>query len=85
MAAYVNGLVLSFDRGAWPQEARRYMSDHLLVASANLETCIKLLTAQLRAERFFYGHVQSVLKSGHITAILRRLERLRSARLTKAG
>jgi len=67
------------------REARRYMSDHLLVASANLETCIKPLTAQLPAERFCDGHLQSVLKSGHITAILRRLERLKGARLTKAG
>ncbi len=74
LACYESGLVLSFDWGAWSHEARRYMSDHLLVGSANLGTCAKLLTAHLRAERFCDGHLQEVLRSGHITAILRRLK-----------
>jgi len=71
---FENGLVLSFDWGAWSHEARRYMNDHLLVASADLETCVKLLTAHLRAERFCDGHLEGVLRSGHITAVLRRLK-----------
>jgi hypothetical protein len=74
LACYEGGLVLSFDWGAWADEVRRYMRDPLLVASASLVTCIKLLTAHLRAERFCDGHLQNVLRSGHVVAILQRLQ-----------
>jgi O-acetyl-ADP-ribose deacetylase len=75
-ACYENGMVLSFDWGAWSDEARRYMSSPQLVMSASLDTCMKLLTTHLRAERFCDGHLEGVLRSGHITAILRRLQHL---------
>jgi hypothetical protein len=75
-ACYENGMVLSFDWGAWSRQAHRYMRDPPLVMSAKLNTCMKLLTAHLRAERFCDGHLQEVLESGHITAILRRLQHL---------
>jgi hypothetical protein len=62
------------------------MSDPALVATARLSTCIKLITASLRYERFCDGHMEDVIKSGHIVAILRRLKQLADARLktTKA-
>jgi hypothetical protein len=75
-ACYVNNFVQSFDWGAWAREVRRYMRDPTLVRSARLTTCIKLITAHLRAERFCEGHLQGVLKSGHMIAILRRLSQL---------
>jgi O-acetyl-ADP-ribose deacetylase len=77
-ACYENGMVLSFDWGAWSDEARRYMKDPQLVMSASLDTCLKLITTHLRAERFCDGHLEEVLRSGHITVILRRLQQLRS-------
>jgi hypothetical protein len=70
---YENGMVFSFNWGAWSDEAHRYMKDPQLIMSAGLKTCMKLLTTHLRAERFCYGHLEGVLRSGHITAILRRL------------
>jgi uncharacterized protein DUF6508 len=81
-----HGLVQPFDWPAWTRQGRRYMSDPSLVASARLTTCIKLITASLRYERFCDGHLEEVIKSGHIAAVLRRLEQLASARLenTKA-
>jgi hypothetical protein len=72
-ACYENGMVLSFDWGAWSEEAHRHMRDPRLVMSASLNTCMKLLTTHLRAERFCDGHLAEVLRSGHINAILRRL------------
>jgi hypothetical protein len=76
-ACYENGFVQpSFDWPAWAREARRYMADPALVASARLETCIKLITAHLRNERFCDGHLHSVFESGHLTTILRRLNQL---------
>jgi hypothetical protein len=80
-ACYDHGLVQPFDWPAWAREGRRYMSDLSLVASAKLTTCIKLITASLRYERFCDGHLGEVIKSGHIAAILRRLEKLADARL----
>jgi O-acetyl-ADP-ribose deacetylase len=78
---YENGMVLSFDWGAWSDEAHRYMSVPQLVTSASLNTCMKLLTTHLRAERFCDGHLEGVLRSGHITAILRRLQQFRRRHL----
>ena len=72
-----NGFVQSFEWGAWSDEAHLYMSNPSLVSSADLDTCIKLITTHLRAERFSEGHLEEVLRSGHITAILRRLRDLR--------
>lgn len=85
-ACYDNGLVRPFDWPARARKGRRYMSDPSLVASARLTTCIKLITASLRYERFCDGHLGEVIKSGHIAAILRRLKKLADARLetTKA-
>lgn len=74
-ACYENAFVQSsFDWVGWASEGRRYMKDPVLVGSARLATCIKLVTAHLRAERFCDGHLEDVLRSGHITAILRRLQ-----------
>ena len=73
-ACYENGMVLSFDWEAWSEEARRYMGDPQLVMAAGLNTCMKLLTTHLRAERFCDGHLEGVLRSGHIIAILRRFQ-----------
>jgi hypothetical protein len=77
-ACYDHGLVQPFDWPAWTRQGRRYMSDPSVVASARLATCIKLITASLRYERFCDGHLGEVIKSGHIAAILRRLEKLAS-------
>jgi Family of unknown function (DUF6508) len=82
-ACYENGMVLSFDWGAWSRQAHRYMRDPPLVMSAKLNTCMKLLTAHLRAERFCDGHLQEVLESGHITSILRRLKSIADARVNR--
>jgi hypothetical protein len=37
--------------------------------------------ASVRYQRFCDGHIGEVIKSGHITAILRRLKQLADARL----
>ena len=75
-ACYENGFVQPFNWPAWAREARRYMADPELVASARLLTCIKLITGHLRYERFCDGHLHSVFESGHLIAILRRLQQL---------
>ena len=83
-ACYENEFIQKFDWPAWAPTVRRYMRNPELIASARLSTCVKLITAHIRCERFCDGHLQDVLVSGHITAILRRLEQLASARLEDA-
>lgn len=80
-ACYESGFIQSFDWPAWGREARRYMENPALLGSAKLATCIKLITTHIRYERFCDGHLHSVFESGHLTAILRRLEQLANAHL----
>ena len=75
-ACYENEFVQSYDWTAWGRKARQYMADPSLVASARISTLVKLLTAHIRCERFCDGHLHSQFESGHLTAILRRLEEL---------
>jgi hypothetical protein len=84
-ACYDNEFVQSFDWVAWSDEAQRYLDDSSLISSADLATCIKLITTHLRKERFSEGHLEAMLRSGHIVAILRRLRQLAEGASTPSG
>lgn len=73
---YKNRWIIDFDWPSWGDEARRYEHEEIL-ATADLETIRKLLTGHVRNDRFCEGHLLSVLESGLITAILRRLRVIR--------
>lgn len=74
---YAQDIVIRFDWPSWKESAQRYMEDPQAVDTSDLLTLRKLLTTHVRADRFVEGHLASVLESGHITAILRRLRRIR--------
>ena len=76
-ALYKQQIVIRFNWPDWKKEAQRYVSDPEALAGADLLTLRKLLTTHLRADRFIGGHLVSMLESGHIAAILRRLQSLR--------
>jgi hypothetical protein len=80
-ALYAHGFVRDYDWPAWQSQAMRYYSDPVIVQKATLRTCIKLLTLHARHEHFVDGHFGSMVRAGHITAILFRLSRLRRARI----
>jgi len=84
-ACYENGFIHSFNWGAWTFKARQYFDDPAPVMDAGLLTCVKLVTAHIRAERFCDGHLQDAFNSGQLIAILRRLKQLslRRARFSK--
>ena len=71
------GIIISFDWTSWREEAERCQTDAKALETADLLTLRRLLTVHVRAERFAEGHLASVFESGHITAILRRLEQIR--------
>jgi len=79
-ACYENGFVQPFGWTEWQREALRYMNSPAVVAAARLATCIKLITAHIRCERFGDGHLQEVFESGHLTAVLRRLKQLTTSK-----
>ena len=75
-ALYDHGFVQNFDWPGW-EEAQAYVERPELLASADLETCIKLLTTHVRKERFCDGHLAEMITTGHLLAVLHRLEELR--------
>jgi hypothetical protein len=74
---YEQGFVIYLDWTSWREHAERYQSDSASLAEADLLTLRKLLTVHVRADRFVEGHLAGVFASGHIAAILRRLEQVR--------
>jgi hypothetical protein len=60
----------------WRDEAMRFVEDARALKDADELTLRRLLTAHARAERFSEGHFIEMFRSGHITAILRRLKEL---------
>jgi uncharacterized protein DUF6508 len=70
------GVIYGFDWPAWQREAERYMREPSVLARARLPTLRKLLTLHARKDRFCEGHFAAVLESGHIIAILKRVETL---------
>ena len=75
-ALYDHGFVQNFDWPGW-EEAQAYVERPELLASADLETCIKLLSTHVRKERFCDGHLAEMITTGHLLAVLHRLEELR--------
>lgn len=76
-ALYAGGFVVSFDWPGWQQQAKEYVDNPHSLASANLKTLQKLLTTHVRKERFASGHLASILRNGHLAAILNRLAQIR--------
>ena len=74
-----NHFVQPFDWVHWQSTADTFHRDPNLLAQASLETCIELITLHVRKDRFCGGHFGAMVRSGHITAILRRLSELRAS------
>ncbi len=76
---YENNFVQSFDWGEWQEEGTRLYQHPELLAGADLETCVKILTLHARKDRFCGGHLGEMVRCGHILAVLRRIQELRPA------
>lgn len=69
--------VYEFDWTEWQPVAERYAKNDGLLADAGLGTIRKILTTHVRREHFEDGHLAGVVRSGHVAAVLRRLQALR--------
>lgn len=75
-AFYENNFVQPYDWPHWQADAERLIADPTRLANVSLETCTKLITLHVRGDRFCGGHFGAMVRTGHILAILRRLEKL---------
>ena len=75
-AIRASGLIQDFDWMSWDAEGRRYYEDPALLKTADLDIVKKLLTLHLSIDQAVTGHLAGVCSSGHLPAVLRRLEDL---------
>lgn len=73
---YHVGFVVQFDWSGWEPEAFRYYRDPSLLETADCAALRRLLTFHVRKNVLCEGHLASMLREGHIQAILRRLAAL---------
>ncbi len=74
---YEEGFIIDFDWPNWQDKAEQFYSNPKLLKTADLDILQKLLTTHIRKDRLCEGHLDCVLKDGHITAILRQLKEIR--------
>ena len=65
-----------FNWGDWQDEAQTWL-DPARVAMADVRTIQQLLTTHARKDRFCEGHLEAMVRCGHLPALLRRLAELR--------
>ena len=65
-----------FNWGDWQDEAQTWL-DPARVATADVRTIQQLLTTHARKDRFCEGHLEAMVRCGHLPALLRRLAELR--------
>jgi len=79
--AYDEGWVASFDWSKWSQtpEGQAIVHDREAIARATPEQLTKVLTAHLRADRFFEGSLEEAFKDGILLAAAERARELLDA------
>ena len=75
-ACYKNGFVVRFDWEAWEAEGMGYVRTPELLKEADLNGLRRLLTWHVRQNRFVRLHVATMIATGHILQVLKRLNEL---------
>lgn len=74
---YETGIVTGADWKTWLEEGGVSLyEDPERLATATLEECRMLLIAHVRNDRFVEGHLLSILRHGHLVALLERIRDL---------
>ena len=73
---YAQNFVIQFDWPGWKDVGQQYIAYPQALASADLLTLRKLLTAHVRSDRFSEGHLAAMFDNGHLTAILQRVQQI---------
>lgn len=80
-----NWVTSAFDWTEWQESAEKYVESPDAIESADAVTIQKLLTTHVRADRFCEGHLASMFESGHILALLHRLQAIRKEMIQESG
>ena len=75
-ALYRHGFIRIYDWGKWIPQGKAIYNDQKRLDRASMTSCLKLLTLHVRNDRFVEGHFAAMLSSGHIIAVLKRMEEL---------
>lgn len=73
-ACYEHGFIQDFDWSEWSQSQQRLVSTGDGIEGLDLVNIGRLLTAHLRGDRFYDGHLLEVIRSGQMASILSRLD-----------
>lgn len=77
---YAIPIIISFNWGAWDEGRKIANDDNFDLASTDLLTKCKLITAIVRNDRFCEGALVSAFESGLILKILKSIEKVVSAK-----
>ena len=80
-AVYDNELVVDFDWGQWEDTAEQFLHP-VVMANAALPDLVRLLTLHVRKERFCWGHLEEMVRNGHLHQLLQRLHQIRHQQLS---
>ena len=76
---YDSGVILPFDWSSWAHGDGASFVRGQGVATADLETVRRTITAHVRSDRFSEGHLLATIENGQMAALVRRLGELRSS------
>ncbi len=74
-----NGWIEVFEWPAWQSVALNYYENPGALDTAGVDDIRKLLTLHIRKDRFSEGHLATMVENGHLAAILKRLQSIRSS------
>jgi hypothetical protein len=75
-ALYDTGIIFPFDWSAWARGTGEALVNGRGIATADVDAVRRTITAHVRADRFNEGHLLSVIESGQMAALIRRLGEL---------
>src|ERR1700678_654598 len=75
-ALYRHRFIRDYDWVKWTPQAKAIYNDQKRLDRASMTSCLKLLTLHARKDRFVDGHFAAMLTSGHLIAVLKRMEQL---------
>lgn len=74
---YRHGFVLeNFEWMHWSEQALSFEDDRTRLATADLPTIYKIITAHIRADHFSAGHYDSILENGFLADVLARMKQI---------
>ena len=82
-ALYESGFIQPMGWKGWEKAIQKYINFPNLIATADMETLIKILTVHIRKENYKKGHIADMIECGQFEKILTRLKFFKSTPMIK--